>query len=212
MTVDKKVEMRRIPDYPNYAVTKDGRVWSYNKNNFMSPYPRNKQGNIVYLWNGGIKFCKYVRRLVFETFTDTIPECVIHEDGNIFNDKFENLKPISRSEVSRNVLKQREHSTRRICKIEISTRKFEVIKVPVKDKSYTRIHQVVVRRALSSGGCLYYYPDEKGELVSEIKAHIYSNELSLKRLFLQDKYSPFIPIIKKHIRVHKNYLEILESV
>ena len=29
------MEMKQIPDYPNYAVTREGRVWSYISNKFI---------------------------------------------------------------------------------------------------------------------------------------------------------------------------------
>ncbi|EKF51341.1 hypothetical protein [Lactococcus garvieae] len=206
------MEIRQIPDYPNYGVTRDGRVWSYNINKFMKPYSRPKHGNVIYLWNDGIKFCKYIRRLVFETFTEDIPECVIHKDGNIFNDKLENLKSSSFSEVAITMLKKRKYSNRKICRVNIATKKADIITIRRKDNDYSRINQAVHRRAVTSGGCFYYYIGEKDKLVAEIKARIHSDKLSLESLSMRDKYSPYIRIIKKHIKNHQKYLEILEGI
>lgn len=204
------MEMKQIPDYPNYAVTKDGRVWSYTVNGFMYCYPR-KTGSTVFLRYEGLAFLKQVRRLVFETFKGYSPEIVTHKDGNVLNNNIENLVGMTRLELNQ-IINNRPRKVKPICKVEISTGNLDVIEVRKKDKDYVKIHLAVTRKSLTSGGCFYYYPNEKDELVAEIKAHIYSNELSLNRLLLKDNYSPFIPIIKKHIRTHKNYLEILEKV
>ncbi len=207
------MEIRQIPDYPNYGVTRDGRVWSYNRNRFMKPYSRPKYGNVVYLREDGIKFCKYVRRLVFETFNEEIPECVIHKDGDIFNDNLENLKSASRSYVGTiTMLKKRKYSNRKICRINIVTKKVDIIVTHRKDKDHSRIKHTVHRKTIKSGNCLYYYVGEKDKLVEEIKARIYSDKLSIENLLVRDKYNPFIPIIKNHIKKHQKYLKILEEI
>ncbi|WP_353727278.1 HNH endonuclease [Lactococcus lactis] len=204
------MEMKQIPDYPNYAVTRDGRVWSYNRNKFVYCYPR-KSGLTVPLWYEGLRFMKRVQRLVFETFYGYSPEVVTHRDGNFFNNNLENLIGMTRSEASKLRYKS-PLKPQPICRVEIATGKLDIVEVRRKEKCYTKIHEAVRRRSLTSGGCFYYYPEEKGELISEIKARIYSNELSLNRLLQQDKYSPFIPVVKKHIRTNKYYLEILEKI
>lgn len=204
------MEIKQIPDYPNYGVTRDGRVWSYNRNKFMYCYPR-KTGATVFLRYEGLKFMKQVRRLVFETFKGYSPEIVTHKDGNVFNNNIENLVGISRFELNQ-IICNRPRKVKPICRVDIATGKLDIVEVRKKDKDYVKIHQAVMRKSLTSGGCFYYYPDEKDKLVAEIKAHIYSNELSLKRLLLQDKYSPFIPVIKKHLRTHKKYLEVLQTI
>ncbi|WP_195362707.1 HNH endonuclease signature motif containing protein [Lactococcus lactis] len=204
------MEMKQIPDYPNYAVTRDGRVWSYNRNRFMY-CSRRKAGAVVVLSIEGLRFVKLVRRLVFEAFNGYVPEVVTHRDGNVFNNNIENLVGMTRSEVGKlrykTVIKPKP-----ICRVEISTGKLDIVVVHRKDKGYSTIHEAVRRRHLTSGGYFYYYPGEKGELIAEIKAHIYSNELSLKKLLLQDKSSPYVSVVKKHIRTNKKYLEVLESI
>lgn len=52
------MEMKQIPDYPNYAVTKDGRVWSYNTNKFLVPYLTKKNIVVINLSVEGISFKK----------------------------------------------------------------------------------------------------------------------------------------------------------
>lgn len=205
------MEMKQIPDYPNYAVTKDGRVWSYNRNKFIYCYPR-ETGSVVILYYEGLKFIKLVRRLVFEAFKGYSPEIVTHKDGNVFNNKLENLVGMSRAELNQKVRRARPRKVRPICRVEIATGKLDIIEVRTKDKSYIKIRQAVQRKSLTSGGCFYYYPGEKEELVAEIKAHITTNQLSLEKLKCCDPYSPFIPVIKNHLKKHKKYLEILEKV
>lgn len=205
------MEMKQIPDYPNYAVTRDGRVWSYNRNKFVYRYP-SSTGHIVSLWYEGLKFMKHVRRLVFEAFNGCVPEVVTHKDGNIFNNNIENLIGMTRSEASKIISKNLIRKVKPICRVEIATGKLDIVEIRKKDKNYVKIHQAVTRKSLTTGGCFYYYPDEKGELIAEISAHIHSNELTLNGLLLQDKYNPFIPVVKKHIRTNKNYLEILEKI
>lgn len=204
------MEMKQIPDYPNYAVTKDGRVWSYNRNKFIYCIPR-QTGTAVFLSYEGMKFMKLVRRLVYETFYEYSPEVVINRDGNVFNNNIENLLGLTWAELNQ-MIHQRPRKTKPICRVEIATRKLDIIEVRKKSKDYERIHHALQRRTLTSGGCFYYYPDEKDKLIDEIKAHIYANKLSLNRLLMQDKFSPFISVIKRHLKTQKNYLEILKKV
>jgi hypothetical protein len=59
------MEMKSIPDYPNYAVTRDGRVWSYISNKFIKPRVSKENSVIVNLNFEGIRFRRNVARLVF---------------------------------------------------------------------------------------------------------------------------------------------------
>ncbi|SFL39706.1 HNH endonuclease [Lactococcus garvieae] len=204
------MEIRQIPDYPNYGVTRDGRVWSYNRNKFMYCYSR-KTGSVVFLSYEGIKFMKLVRRLVFETFKGYSPEVITHKDGNVLNNKLDNLIGMSRVELNRRIC-NRPRKVKPICRLEIVTGKLDIIEVRKKDKDYMKIYQAIRRKSITSGGCFYYYPGEKEELVAEIEAHIRSNNLSLESLRYRDEWSPFIPIIKNHIKKYQKYLKILEEI
>ena len=62
------MEMKQIPDYPNYAVTRDGRVWSYISNKFIKPRVSKENSVIVNLNFEGIRFRRNVARLVFIAF------------------------------------------------------------------------------------------------------------------------------------------------
>jgi len=92
--------MRQIPNFPNYFITKEGKVWSSPKST------SNKKGKFLTSWlEGGGKYptvslCKdgklykkFIHHLVLETFIGPRPngmECR-HLDGNPSNNKLENL-------------------------------------------------------------------------------------------------------------------------
>lgn len=204
------MEMKIIQDYPNYAVTIDGRVYSFRRKRFI--YCQHQQsGLVVMLSYDGIRFAKYVRRLVFEAFNGYSPEIVRHKDGDIFNNNIENLVGMSRFELNK-IINNRPRKAKSICRVEIATGKLDIIENRKNNKDNTKIKQAVQRKSLTSGGYFYYYPDKKDDLIKEIKAHIYSDELTLNSLLMSDKYNPFIPIVKKHIKLNKKYIEILEGV
>lgn len=84
-----------------YAVTKDGKVWSYKKGGFLNQY-RGKTSNYfqVNLSKNGISKHMLVHRLVALTYIknpDKLPE-VDHIDNNIDNNCVENLQWITRKD------------------------------------------------------------------------------------------------------------------
>lgn len=90
-----------IPEYPNYQITKDGRVWTKNNNRFLKPII-NKSVGYHYCRlnkNGKTKF-KYIHRLLAEIFIpnpQNHPE-VDHIDRNRTNNNLENLQWVSRNQ------------------------------------------------------------------------------------------------------------------
>lgn len=88
------MEMKEIKEYPNYFITDDGRVWSKNRNKFLSLNP-NTQGYLkVSLWKDGKSTTKPVHRLVAETFIPNPNNFlqVNHKDENKLNNSVENLE------------------------------------------------------------------------------------------------------------------------
>jgi len=83
-----------IPNFPNYEITKDGRVWSFKTNRWLKTRP-NKQGyEVAELYNGmgKKKMCK-VHTLVLTAFVGPRPkglECR-HLDSNKLNNQLSNL-------------------------------------------------------------------------------------------------------------------------
>ncbi|WP_416434769.1 hypothetical protein [Lactococcus lactis] len=96
------MEMKPIPDYPNYAVTKDGRVWSYNKNKFLNPIDGD-WGRYVVLSIQGMRFLRFVSRLVFTAFNSYEPERLYYKDGNRYNPHLDNLEGVTRVELNKRI-------------------------------------------------------------------------------------------------------------
>ena len=95
--------MKQIPGYPDYSVTKDGRVWSKprrcTKGGWLKP-GKDKFGYLHVVLCNGKTHVKRIHRIVLETFVGPRPlgmECR-HLDGNPINNRLENLKWGTRSE------------------------------------------------------------------------------------------------------------------
>lgn len=88
--------MKDIPGFEGkYAVTEDGRVWSYKHSKFLKPKPVNGY-YMVDLFKDGIdkKYQVTVHRLVALTFIpnhDNLP-CVNHKDESRTNNHVDNLE------------------------------------------------------------------------------------------------------------------------
>lgn len=202
-------ELKQIPDYPAYAVTKDGRVWSYKNNRFLKPL-KVRDYYRVKLYFDGMIFCKNIHRLVYETFTNSCPEFVIHLDGNGHNNELSNLKPMTRVEHN-HVFKRCNKKMAFICRVNPKDGTTE--KVPMPDTSYP-IYSGVLKvlskkpKALTCRGYIYYYEGKKHRIVDELKARIKYSTLLLRDI---DEYSPFKRTVKKSINRNKKLLEALES-
>lgn len=88
--------MKEILNFPNYYITKDGRVWSKKrpkvKGGWLKP---SSNGSHLYfsLCNKGKIWHKYAHRLVLETYIGPCPdgmECR-HLNGNPLDNRLENL-------------------------------------------------------------------------------------------------------------------------
>ena len=86
--------MKDIKNYEGlYAVTEDGRVWSYKKNKFLSPSSANGYLQVVLSKKGKHKTYR-IHRLVAEAYLENpnnLPE-VNHKDENKGNNTVENLE------------------------------------------------------------------------------------------------------------------------
>lgn len=206
MEVEKKKEMREILDYPDYAVTKDGRVWSYINHKFLKSRDRKGWKNVVILRFDGMLFERSVGRLVFTTFYGYEPEIIIYKDGNPYNTSLENLEGMTRLEFNRRLFKGKKYRVSpRIFRVDPCTGEEEIIQVSKGDKDYDRIHKALNRSSLTSGGYLYYYEGEKEELIKEIQARLRCDELVLPQVYYQYRRTQ----IKKAIKDNKKYLEVL---
>ena len=113
--------MKPIPNFPDYQITKDGRVWSNLRmsvqkhkigGQWLKPRKR-KQGGYLYvtLYEGLRQHTRYIHRLVLEIFVGSCPpgmECR-HLDGNPKNNKLDNLCWGNHSENQYDAVKHRTH-------------------------------------------------------------------------------------------------------
>lgn len=91
--------MKDIKDYEGlYAITEDGKVWSYRSKKFLKPRKYNNYLGVV-LCKNGIASPVLIHRLVAETYLpnpEALP-CVNHKDENKHNNSLNNLEWCTRS-------------------------------------------------------------------------------------------------------------------
>jgi hypothetical protein len=93
-----------LKDYPNYSITKDGKVFSHKYNKFLAERNnKNRAYNSVLLYHNNIKNNVLVHRLVAMTFLDNPlnKRCVNHINGNKTDNRIENLEWVTHSENSK---------------------------------------------------------------------------------------------------------------
>lgn len=207
-------EMKTIPDYPDYAVTKDGRVWSYRSKRFLKG-SKGPYGIKVGLSFEGIKIGKMVHRLVYETFCG-YADCVSHKNGDFYDNNLNNLIGRSRidftSQVNKNRVLKKILNHKKVIRVDIKTGDVTILSYPRSGShDYKRIIHALAtgrRRTINSKGGLYFLEGDKQSLLDEIKSRIYSNELTL--LYKRD--TTWNTCYRKYNRHYKRYLEILEKV
>lgn len=96
-------ELKTIPGFPSYSITKDGRIWSnprrdrrkHSRGDFWLK-PRVDKKNYLYiiLYANFRKYTRRIHRLVLETYVGTRPQGLQcrHLDGNPLNNNLDNLK------------------------------------------------------------------------------------------------------------------------
>lgn len=102
--------MKKIKDFPNYSITKDGQIWSTGrpgtKGGCLIPSSSRNYFKVA-LWNNGKPISRLIHHLVLETFVGPCPpgmECR-HLNGNPKDNRLENLKWGTRSENQRDSIK-----------------------------------------------------------------------------------------------------------
>ena len=86
--------MEKIKDFEKYSITRDGRVWSWHRNLFLSPGLAGKGYPMVVLFKDGKPYNRLVHRLMAQTYIpnpENKPE-VNHKDGNKTNNYLNNLE------------------------------------------------------------------------------------------------------------------------
>ena len=90
----ENITMKEIPDFPNYYITTDGRVWSGWRKKFIAIVVTPKGYHRVVLSKKNKSYNFLIHRLVAEAFIPN-PEnkpCVNHKDENPSNNNYTNLE------------------------------------------------------------------------------------------------------------------------
>jgi len=112
-----KIKAKQISNFPNYAITKDGRILSmprYGIGRFAKWLKGWDVGDghlCVGLTKNGKVYKRYIHRLVLETYVDKCPkgmECC-HNDGNTTNNHLNNLRWDTRKSNIRDAMKHGTH-------------------------------------------------------------------------------------------------------
>ena len=85
--------MKTIPKFSNYAITKDGRIWSKCRGRWLKPGINSCGYLTVVLWQYGKPYTRGVHRLVLETFVGVRPsnmQCR-HLNGIKIDNRLKNL-------------------------------------------------------------------------------------------------------------------------
>ena len=108
-------DVRTIPGFPNYSVTKDGRAWSEPRHGIRGGWLKaylGKAGYLVVNLYEDKKHClKCIHRLVLETFVGPCPEGTeaCHNNGNKQDNQLENLRWDTRSSNSKDAVQHGTH-------------------------------------------------------------------------------------------------------
>lgn len=106
--------LKQISNFPNYCITKDGKVWSKKHQKFLKGM-KNNSGHLrvgLYTKNGK-RFIRYIHQLVLEMYVGTCPigmQCR-HLNGNPADNHLENLCWGSRSENAQDAIKHGTHNS-----------------------------------------------------------------------------------------------------
>lgn len=108
----KKTIIKIIPNFPNYAITECGNIWSDLSFKVLKPGLSHGHFKVI-LCKNKKRYNRYVHRLVLETFVGPCPpkmECR-HLDGNPQNNNLENLRWDTRSKNQIDAVKHGTHRT-----------------------------------------------------------------------------------------------------
>lgn len=98
-------DWRVLPEFPDYAITPDGQIWSHKRNKFLKLYPDTNGYLRVNLYNDLGRSSLLVHRLVGMAFIPLPPEfnnnysiaTINHKDHNKANNHYTNLEWVTQS-------------------------------------------------------------------------------------------------------------------
>lgn len=103
--------MKIIANYPDYAITKDGKIWSNKTGRWLKPSLVCGYFNVILCKNGKHCGCS-IHRLILESFVGQCPpgmQCR-HLNGVRTDNRLENLKWGTRSENQQDAVKHGTHA------------------------------------------------------------------------------------------------------
>lgn len=104
--------IKKIPEFPNYSITTQGKVYSNRFNRWLKPSFNLKTGYLqVILYTNKQRFCKRIHRLVLETFIGPCPNGMesCHNDDNKLNNLLSNLRWDTKSNNTKDAIKYGKH-------------------------------------------------------------------------------------------------------
>jgi len=147
--------LRTINNFPNYAITKEGKVWSNKHRKFLKPYSGSGY-KLVWLWKDNKQFIKSIHRLLLETFVSPCPQGMeaCHNNGNKLDNRLENLRWDTRSNNVIDSIKQGTFANSKLTKDDVwkiralySTKKYSKRQVArMCNVAYSTTHCVINRK------------------------------------------------------------------
>lgn len=207
------MEIRQIPDYPNYGATKDGRIFSYYTNKFLKVKKQPRCAQVMLTFEG-LTFWKTVGRLVFIAFYGYEPECITYRDGDVYNTRLDNLVETTRAFVARwSYYKKEKMATReslKFCKVNPETSELEIVAPRPKSPEYLAAMQCSRYKRITYKGFIYYKVGKKEELITSLQYRIRHNN------WLIESVEIAIPIprwkLKKFNSDNQKYIEVLKGI
>ena len=96
--IERKL-MKQIENYPDYSITKDGRIWSEKRERWLKPILGSHGYLYIVLYKNRKDHIKLIHRLVLETFVGPCPKGMeaCHNNGIRTDNRLENLRWDTRS-------------------------------------------------------------------------------------------------------------------
>lgn len=98
--MDTPYEMKDVAGFPDYQITKDGKIWSKKSKKFLKPRP-DKDGYLrVDIYRNHKQYTRFIHRLVGLTYIELVPNkpYIDHIDRNRQNNCVENLRWVTHAE------------------------------------------------------------------------------------------------------------------